>query len=374
MASDNKPNDLCYILNENNKYITKKYIEDTLKRYDINIKIKNLELFQQAMIHLSYLIRDEKFYANNKTKPYQIQSNDIEPLDDISKAIPLQEQSYERLEFLGDAILHAILAEYIFNRYEQENEGFMTKLRTKIENGDTLTILSNTIGLNEYIIISRYVEKNGGRETNKKILEDAFEAFMGALYHEAGYNVCKKFIVTLIEKEIDFAKLLYQETNFKEKLLQYFHLRKWMDPIYGTLDISGPENKKMYTMYVKCRKNAQDEGELVGIGIANSKKAGEQEACKKAMIHYGLYNDSDDSDFETDMFDVLTDSDRSEISNNDSDFESDYESDSSSDSVEIIKGKNNKICQYCNKRFTNESQYKKHVASLCKKKSLSKNS
>ena len=296
MINDYNKDELSYILNEKNKYITREYIESTLVKFGIDIKIGMLALFQQAMIHLSYLVRDEKFYSNNKTKPYQIQSNDIEPLDDISTAIPLQKESYERLEFLGDAILHAILAEYLFNRYEREDEGFMTKLRTKIENGDALSILSKIIGLDEYVVISRYVEKNGGRETNKSLLEDAFEAFVGALYSEVGFEVCRVFIITLIEKEIDLARLLYQETNFKERLLQYFHLRKWLDPIYGILDVSGPENKKMYTMYVKCRKTHQDEGEIVGIGVGTSKKNGEQNAAKQSMIQYGLYKEDDDSD------------------------------------------------------------------------------
>jgi len=225
--------DLRYILNEKNKYITTEFVEGMLKKYNVNIKIKRLELFQQAMIHLSYLVRDEKFYSNNKTKPYQIQSNDIEPLDDLSTAIPLQNRSYERLEFLGDATLHNILAEYEFTRYPEEGEGFMTKLRTKIENSDSLANLSKIIGLGEYVVISRYVELNGGRDTNKAILEDSFEAFMGALYLEAGFDVCRKFVVALLEKEIDFALLLHTETNFKERLLQYFHLRKWADPQYG---------------------------------------------------------------------------------------------------------------------------------------------
>jgi len=332
MTTETKSNDLYYILNENNVLITREYIENILKDHGIKIKIKNIVLFQEAMVHLSYLVRNEKFYANNKTKPYQIQSNDIEPLDDISKAIPLQQESYERLEYLGDAIIHAILAEYIFKRYGQENEGFMTKLRTKIENGHTLSELSKKIGLSQYIIISRYVEKNGGRETNKNILEDAFEAFIGALYLETSFDICKKFITTLIEKEIDFAQLLHQETNFKERLLQYFHLRKFMDPIYGTLDISGPENKKMYTMYVKCRTNQQDEGQIVGIGVANSKKAGEQEACKQAMIHYGIYKDDNDSEYESEV-DILSDSDL------DNDINS-YESLSENDSYESVNEDN----------------------------------
>lgn len=287
-----------YVLNEKNRLITIKYIEGTLEKFGVQAKIKNLPLFQQAMTHLSYLVRDENFYENNKTKPYQLQSTEIDPLDDTSKAIPLQRDSYERLEFLGDAILHAILAEYLFQRYNNMDEGFMTKLRTKIENGDTLSILSKTIGLTEYVLISRYVEKNGGRDSNKSLSEDVFEAFIGALYLEIGFDLCRKFVVAVIEKEIDLAQMLYQETNFKEKLLQHFHMRRWLDPIYGTLDISGPENKKMYTMWVKRRKHQHDEGEIIGIGISTNKKNGEQLAAKQGLIQLGQYTEGGDSDAE----------------------------------------------------------------------------
>ena len=315
MPSDQK-NELKYILNEKNKRITTNYIENTLKTFGVTVKITNLPLFQQAMTHLSYLIRDEKFYENNKTKQYQVQSTEIEPLEDVSTAIPLQSKSYERLEFLGDAILHAILAEYLYKRYDEVDEGFMTKLRTKIENGDTLSILSKKIGLTEYVLISRYVEKNGGRETNKSLSEDVFEAFVGALYLEIGFDCCRTFIIALIEKEIDLAQLLYKETNFKEKLLQYFHLRKWQDTIYGTLDVSGPDNKKTYTMWVKMRKHQHDEGEIVGIGTSTNKRTGEQNAAKQGLIQLGQYKDDDNDNSDDDMI---------EICNSDSDDE--YESD-----------------------------------------------
>lgn len=355
--------DLRYILNEKNKYITTNYICATLEKFGINITINKLWLFQLAMIHLSYLIRDEKFYSNNKTKPYQIQSNDIEPLDDISKAIPLQKESYERLEFLGDAVLHNILAEYIFNRYDTQDEGFMTKLRTKIENGDTLSVLATKIGLNEYVVISRYVEKNGGRETNKSILEDSFEAFTGALYLEAGFEICKKFIVTLVEKEIDLALMLHQETNFKEKLLQYFHLRKWSDPVYGMFDVSGPENKKMYTMYVKCKKNVQDEGEVIGIGQNTSKKGGEQMAAKQGLIHFGLYNEDQEDGYEE--VEEISDSD-DEYESDDDEISSDEEYESDDDIKKNTSKQKSMKCKKCDKEYKNEQFYKKHVI-VCKK-------
>jgi dsRNA-specific ribonuclease len=290
--------DVSYILNENNKLITPEFITSLLKNYGINIKVNNLNIFQEAMIHLSYLVRNEEFYKNNKTKAYQIQSSEIEPLDSKLDAIPLQNKSYERLEFLGDATLHNILAEYLFKRYPYADEGFMTKLRTKIENGNTLFLLSKKIGLNEFVLISRYVERNGGRSTNENLLEDVFEAFIGALYLDAGYNVCNKFLITLIEKEINIAHMLNEETNFKEKLLQLFHLKKWQDPKYDSMSCDGPENKKVYTMYVKCIKNVHDAGEVIGIGSGPSKKNGEQMAAKQALIKLGVYKDGNDSEEE----------------------------------------------------------------------------
>ncbi len=375
-------NDLEYILNEKNKYITREFIEGVLKTHaGIDIKINNIDYFQRAMIHLSYLERNEKFYANNKTKPYQIQSTEIEPIhpEDIPSTIPLQEESYERLEFLGDAVLHNILAEYLFNRYDKEDEGFMTKLRTKIENGDTLSILSEKIGLGEYVVISRYVELNGGRQSNKSLLEDAFEAFMGALYLDKGYEICKKFVTELIEKEIDLAQMLHTVTNFKEKLLQYFHLKKWQDPVYGTLDISGPENNKKFTMYVKCKRTAQDEGEIVGIATASSKKDGEQQSAKAALIKFGVYNENGEEEYEEveEISDEEKESKVEVVSDKNNNFEvmSDEEIEEISDessykSVNIFKKEVSKdlVCPSCNEIFKDQSNYIKHINDkICKK-------
>lgn len=358
--------DLEYILNEKNKYITKDYIKSVLKKNgNLDIEINHLEYFQRAMIHLSYLERNEKFYANNKTKAYQIQSTDIEPIDpeDIPNTIPLQDESYERLEFLGDAVLHNILAEYLFKRYDREDEGFMTKLRTKIENGDTLAILSEKIGLGSYIVISRYVELNGGRVNNRNILEDAFEAFIGALYLDAGYDVCRRFVNELIEKEIDLAQMLYTVTNFKEKVLQFFHLKKWQDPVYGTLDISGHENAKQFTMYIKCKRTAQDEGEIVGIATASSKKDGEQMAAKNCLIHFGVYKDKDEYEEEYEEVEEISDNDY-----NDSHNVIVY----SEEEVEEISDDLEYGCPNCKVCFDRDL-YLKHIASkVCIKKKKDK--
>ncbi|ARF09787.1 ribonuclease III [Indivirus ILV1] len=370
-------NDLEYILNEKNKRITKDFIENTLKKHaNIDIKIHNIDHFQRAMIHLSYLERNEKFYANNKTKAYQIQSTEIEPIhpENIKNTIPLQEESYERLEFLGDAVLHNILAEYLFKRYDKEDEGFMTKLRTKIENGDTLSILSQIIGLSEYVVISRYVELNGGRQSNKSLLEDAFEAFIGALYLEAGYEICNKFVTRLIEKEIDLAQMLHTVTNFKEKLLQFFHLKKYQDPVYGTLDISGPENAKKYTIYVKCRKTPQDEGEIVGIGVSSSKKDGEQAAAKACLIKFNVYKEEGEEEYEEveemseddgNIKNVISDDEVEEMS------EDENTKKVIDDKIKEISNEETKTfsCPSCKNIFVDMNKYVKHISTMsCEKK------
>ena len=286
-----------YILNEKNVLITKNYINDILKRYGVNHNVKNVATFQRAMIHTSYLIRDEEYWKTHRSKNT---NKDLEPIDDPSKAeIQLQTESYERLEFLGDSVIHLILAEYFFKRYENQAEGFMTRLRTKIENGDTLAYLTKSIGLDKYIVLSRYIEVNEGRSNNASILEDAFEAFMGALFLDGGFEPCKSFMTKLMEDKIDFAQLLHKETNFKDMLLQYFHQRGWLDPKYGQLDVSGPDHKKIFTMYVKRKKTQTDDGDIVGMGMGTSKKKGEQKAAFEALKFYQVIKNDDDEDSDT---------------------------------------------------------------------------
>jgi dsRNA-specific ribonuclease len=289
-----------YILNEKNIEITQKYIEDMLKSYNIIHTVKHLSNFQRAMTHFSYLDRDRSYYKNNKISKYFFGKDIIDPINISKKCISLQTESYERLEFKGDAVIHHILADYLYNRYSTQDEGFMTKLRTKIENSQTLANFTKVIKLDKYILISKHMEKGDSRENNYHILEDAFESFIGALSMETTYETCYKFFEKLIETEIDFGELLHTENNFKDILLQFFHQKKFHDPNYGVLDISYPNQKKMFTIYVKCKKKPSDEGEIVGVGTGSSKKKGEQEAAYQALKYFEVIKASEeDSDCET---------------------------------------------------------------------------
>lgn len=267
---------LC-ILNEKNKLITNDFINKIFIKYKVNYKVTNIECFQKAMIHVSYL---NNIIFNEKTTKLL---KDVPPIDINLNVLPLQKESYEKLEFLGDSYIHLIIASYLYKRYGTDtDEGFMTKLRTKIERGGTLSKLCKIIGLNEYAIFARNIELAGGRMNNNKIMEDIFEAFMGALGCEASYEICEMFFINLINDELNMAELIKLDDNYKELLMQYFHKVGFKTtPIYQTVEIINDQSKRKYKMCVKDPKN-----NIIGIGINFNKKSAEQTAAKLALIYY----------------------------------------------------------------------------------------
>lgn len=315
-----------YILNENNKFVSDKFINSILKKYGLKWKIKNLDMFRRALTHTSYLKLEHMSEKNIRRYITHIKEKEVDEINPKmkDKAIPLQDHSYERLEFLGDSVIRTVLSDYMFFRYTNQDEGFMTRLRTKIEKGETLALLTKAVGLNEYIIMSKLIDNKNGRNQNVSILEDVFEAFIGALYIESSFDTCKLFIVKVIEEELDIAELLHKDDNYKALLLQLYHRLKWDDPKYSSLATSGNDNKKEFTMCV--RNNDQ---EIIGIGTGTSKKKGEQEAARRALIKLGELNEDSDSESESDVdsnYDLC-----SNVSDGDSESSCDYDITSDSD-------------------------------------------
>lgn len=275
-----------YILNEKNKYITKEFIENTLKQYNTDYKVNDINNFINATVHTSYIEKDEEYWKSHRSAK---NASDLKPIENPQDAIPLHKRSYEELELLGDGVIHLILVDYFCERYKGLGEGFITKLRTKIENGETLSHFCKLIGLNQYILISRYIEQNNGRDNNKRILEDVFEAFIGALYRDNingknNYDKCRSFIINLLEKEVDLSEMLYVDNNYKDKLLQYFHKMKWCDPIYTKVNTcTTKDNKKIFIVSVTRKKSHKDEGLICGTGKDYSVKKAEQDAAKNAL-------------------------------------------------------------------------------------------
>ncbi|AOM63468.1 putative ribonuclease III [Heterosigma akashiwo virus 01] len=156
--------------------------------------------------------------------------------------------SNERLEFLGDSVLNMIIGEYLYERYPDKNEGFLTKLRIKLVNGKTLAYLARKLRLD------RYVNLANNTKINNKILEDALEALIGAIYLDyreinMGLNYVRQFLVSLFQDEINFEQLMF-DNNFKDILLRYMQQRHLETPIYEVVNVSGKSHNPIFSMSV----------------------------------------------------------------------------------------------------------------------------
>lgn len=263
--------------NEKNKLITDSDIILIGCKHGVQINVNNILIYIQSLTHKSYI----------KKEYYNMHENILKQAkESMPNVLELRDGSNERLEFLGDTIIKAVVSEYLFERYPEEDEGFMTRLKTKIENQKSLARFSRKIGLDEFIIISSQNEMGIVGRTNDKILEDIFESFIGAMYLDTGFLTCKKFIRYILETEIDYADLIYNDDNFKDQLLRYYHSIKWEHPKYKVLHEEGPPHKRIFTIGVL------DNGEhIVGKGIDTSKRRAEQKASKLALYHFGKLNE-----------------------------------------------------------------------------------
>lgn len=242
------------------------------KKFKINIVPIDINLYQEALTHTSY------------TKNEYINIDPSILINNVPNSLNLFDKSNERLEFLGDTVIKCVFSGYLFQRFETEDEGFLTKLKTKIEDKDSLARYAKRLGIESYLIISKHIEENNGRHSNK-LLEDAFEAFIGALYLDLGFEKCKQFLTIILETEIDYAGILYQDTNYKNQLLIFYHKNKWSNPIYVEIKTSGPINKRIFTMGVKNFNN-----EIITEASDVSKKKAEQKCALLALLKYNQIN------------------------------------------------------------------------------------
>lgn len=230
-------------------------------------RINDLNIYRMAFVNKSYCTRkNENFINGNIHCP--------------EDCLPLQEQSNERLEFLGDSILNITIAAYLFERYPNENEGFLTRMRTKLVNGKMLAWLSDKVGLHKYILISKQIEENNGRH-NLNILEDAFEAFIAAIYQDLGFESAREWIIDVVETNLDFSELVKLNNNYKDMLLKYFQQTYGYLPKFYEMNIETHNNNKIYTI---CIKDKNDN--IIGVGKGGNKKEAENDASMKALKQY----------------------------------------------------------------------------------------
>lgn len=271
--------------NKINKLISKEKVEDILNSFgnigDNNTKlsIKNLLYYQTAFVHESYFQSVQNAIINN------------ELINIVLNYIP--ERSNEQLEFLGDTIIKGVLGRYLIERFPNEREGFLTKIKIKMEKTEMFYKFGINLGFKEYLLISTQVENqtilatNRGRNT-PSYYEDVFEAFIGAIimdFEEKGYIYVDRFLRNVIENLIDFSDLISRNDNFKDSLQRYYQSpnKKWPNPTYITLFEKGPLYRRVFCRVLKITKDQYNEcDDIVKNNINN--------LTKQIKDEYKVYN------------------------------------------------------------------------------------
>ena len=213
----------------------------------LHYRPRKWRLFLQALIHRSYLqLVDERWESN------------------------------ERLEFLGDAILSFVVAEYLFKTYPEMEEGNLTKLRSRLVNRKILAQRSKDLYLSNFLLLSSSAAQSidNGSES---IIADAFESIIGALYLDGGFATAKKFIHTTLLDNPEVFNSALTDDNYKSALLEYVQARSLGIPHYTVTQEDGPEHDRRFTVNVTISAHSW------GFGTGRSKKEAEQSAAAEAL-------------------------------------------------------------------------------------------
>lgn len=211
----------------------------------IGYVFKDKELLKQAMTHSSF---------TNERK--------------INK-----EPHYERLEFLGDAVLELISSEFFYHKYPELPEGKLTKMRASAVCEQALAIPAKELELGMFMRFSKGEEQTGGRE-RESIIADAVEALTGAIYLESGYDRAKAFVERFVLNDLENKHLFYDAKSILQEKVQ---LKKLSQVHYELLSETGPDHNKQFEVAVYIGNN------LMGKGIGRSKKAAEQQAAYETL-------------------------------------------------------------------------------------------
>ena len=221
------------------------YDEKAIER-NIQYEFKNKSLLKQALSHSSFI--------NEMKKPGM--------------------ESYERLEFLGDAVLELVTSEFLFEHYKELTEGQLTKLRASIVCEFTLSTISEMLCLGEYVLLSKGEELTGGRNRSS-ILCDLFEAVLGAIYLDGGMEAARTYVQTFLLTDIENKSLFYDAKTTLQEMVQ----KDGKGVVtYEILEESGPDHNKKFVTEVLVDGNSLAQGE------GSSKKNAQQMAAYKAIL------------------------------------------------------------------------------------------
>lgn len=223
----------------------------------LGYKFKNISYLKTALTHSSY-------------------SNEL-------KLKKISVECNERLEFLGDSVLSITAAEYLFRTYADYPEGELTRRRAVIVCRDALSSYAKELTLGDYLYLGNGEEKNNARE-RKSLLENTFEALLGAIYLDAGVEGMKfisELLIPFFKKELDAWEQGKVVGDYKSELQQIIQQSGVDTLTYVTVGESGPDHEK--TFLVEARMNSN----IIGHGKGSSKREAEQNAAKEALALFG---------------------------------------------------------------------------------------
>jgi dsRNA-specific ribonuclease len=159
-----------------------------LARYGVVQGIRKIQLYQQAFVHRSYCKKNHVVFV--KYSKYKHHPS----------CVPLQRASNERLEFLGDAVLGQVIAEYLYHKYPAHSQGQLSTIRASIVCGSTLARYAKHLKFNKYLLLCKPEQTDKNNRENPRLLEDCFEAFIAALCSDLGHEAAKTWIANLVEE------------------------------------------------------------------------------------------------------------------------------------------------------------------------------
>ncbi len=214
-------------------------------------------------------------------KRLQIRFKNIDLLDtafhhrSFSNEIANSTGNNERLEFLGDAVLGLLVANYLYEIYTEEAEGSLAKIKSVVVSEATLSMIAQKIGIDECLSLGKGEERSGGRQ-KKAILADAFEAVLGAFYIDSGLKEVERLVISLLKDEIENVYLNKHAKDYKSLLQEYYQKKSKSVPVYSMVKKDGPDHNQ--TFWVSVSLGATTYGPTHG----KTKKDAEQAAAKFA--------------------------------------------------------------------------------------------
>jgi len=227
------------------KYIKMNDIEHFEKRIDITFA--NKEYLVEALTHRSYLNEHKSSRSHN-----------------------------ERLEFLGDAVLELVISDYLFKEFPDRAEGELTSFRSALVRTDSLAETAKEIAIGESILLSKGEEDTGGR-TKSYLLANAFEALIGAIYLDQGYEKSREFINKYLVKKLPDIVKNRTDIDSKTKIQEVAQAKYKETPTYEVINQEGPDHDKHFTVIVKIKDKT------IGEGKGSSKQRAEEDAATKGL-------------------------------------------------------------------------------------------